>query len=150
MAVAHRIDAPVTAFAASFARYAVLVVVGIAVLQLYGIQTASLVAVLGATSLAIGLALQGTISDLAAGVILLLFRPFHIGDDVEVAGKARSRTMFLTAIRRAMKLVDVDAMRFWSSRGASDFVPGGDFVLEREAGETDAALGRRLRPHRQF
>ena len=101
LTVTHRIDALVTVFAASFARYAVLVVVGIAVLQLFGIQTASLVAVLGATSLAIGLALQGTLSNLAAGVMLLLFRPFHIGDDVEVAGKAgkvRSLSLFMTEL----------------------------------------------------
>jgi small conductance mechanosensitive channel len=85
--VAHRVDPLVTLFVSSVTRYGVLAVVGIAVLQLFGIQTASLVAVLGATSLAIGLALQGTLSNLAAGVMLLLFRPFHIGDDVEVAGK---------------------------------------------------------------
>ena len=88
LSVAHRVDPLVTLFVGSLARYGVLAVVGIAVLQLFGIQTASLVAVLGATSLAIGLALQGTLSNIAAGVMLLLFRPFHIGDDVEVAGKA--------------------------------------------------------------
>jgi small conductance mechanosensitive channel len=101
LTVTHRIDALVTVFAASFARYAVLVVVGIAVLQLFGIQTASLVAVLGATSLAIGLALQGTLSNLAAGVMRLLFRLFHIGDDVEVAGKAgkvRLLSLFTTEL----------------------------------------------------
>jgi len=57
--------------------------------------------VLGATSLAIGLALQGTLSNLAAGVMLLLFRPFHIGDDVEVAGKAgkvKSLALFMTEL----------------------------------------------------
>jgi len=89
LTVAHRVDALVTAFLASLARYATLALVGIAVLQLFGIQTASLIAVLGAASLAIGLALQGTLSNLAAGVMLLIFRPFHIGDDVEVAGRAR-------------------------------------------------------------
>jgi len=74
--VTHRVDPLVTLFVGSLVRYGVLAVVGIAVLQLFGIQTASLVAVLGATSLAIGLALQGTLSNLAAGVMLLLFRPF--------------------------------------------------------------------------
>ncbi|UPK31573.1 mechanosensitive ion channel [Bradyrhizobium sp. 186] len=99
--VTHRVDPLVTLFVASVTRYGVLAIVGIAVLQLFGIQTASLVAVLGATSLAIGLALQGTLSNLAAGVMLLLFRPFHIGDDVEVAGKAgkvRSLTLFMTEL----------------------------------------------------
>ncbi|MCK1542007.1 mechanosensitive ion channel [Bradyrhizobium sp. 179] len=101
LSVTHRVDPLVTLFVASVARYAVLAVVGIAVLQLFGIQTASLVAVLGATSLAIGLALQGTLSNLAAGVMLLLFRPFHIGDDVEVAGKAgkvKSLSLFMTEL----------------------------------------------------
>jgi small conductance mechanosensitive channel len=94
-------DPLVTIFLASLARYAVLAVVGIAVLQLFGIQTASLVAVLGATSLAIGLALQGTLSNLAAGVMLLLFRPFHIGDDIEIAGKAgkvKALSLFMTEL----------------------------------------------------
>jgi small conductance mechanosensitive channel len=101
LSVTHRVDPLVTLFVASVARYGVLAIVGIAVLQLFGIQTASLVAVLGATSLAIGLALQGTLSNLAAGVMLLLFRPFHIGDDVEVGGKAgkvRSLSLFLTEL----------------------------------------------------
>ncbi|MFK4507616.1 mechanosensitive ion channel [Bradyrhizobium daqingense] len=101
LSVTHRVDPLVTLFVGSLARYGVLAVVGIAVLQLFGIQTASLVAVLGATSLAIGLALQGTLSNLAAGVMLLLFRPFHIGDEVEVAGKAgkvRSLSLFMTEL----------------------------------------------------
>lgn len=101
LTVTHRVDPLVTLFVSSLARYGVLALVGIAVLQLFGIQTASLVAVLGATSLAIGLALQGTLSNLAAGVMLLLFRPFRIGDDVEVAGKAgkvKSLSLFMTEL----------------------------------------------------
>jgi small conductance mechanosensitive channel len=101
LTVTHRVDPLVTAFLASLARYGVLAVVGISVLQLFGIQTASLVAVLGATSLAIGLALQGTLSNLAAGVMLLLFRPFSVGDEVEVAGRAgkvRSLSLFMTEL----------------------------------------------------
>ena len=97
----HRVDALVTVFLSSLARYAVLAVVGVAVLQLFGIQTASLVAVLGATSLAIGPALQGTLSNLAAGVMLLLFRPFRIGDDVEVAGKGRQGAGLVAVHERA-------------------------------------------------
>ena len=88
LASTRRIDPTVTGFLASIARYGVLVFVGIAVLQRFGIQTTSIIAVLGATSLAIGLALQGTLSNVAAGVMLLLFRPFKVGDAVEVAGRA--------------------------------------------------------------
>jgi small conductance mechanosensitive channel len=101
LTVTHRVDPLVTAFLASLAGYATLAIVGIAALQLFGIQTASLVAVLGATSLAIGLALQGTLSNLAAGVMLLLFRPFRIEDDVEVGGKAgkvKSLSLFMTEL----------------------------------------------------
>jgi small conductance mechanosensitive channel len=102
LAHARRIDPLVSNFVASLARYAVLAVVGIAVLQLFGIQTASLVALLGAASLAIGLALQGTLTNLAAGVMLLLFRPFKIGDNVEVGGKAgtvTSLSLFVTELK---------------------------------------------------
>lgn len=98
---ARRVDPLVINFLASLAQYAVLAIVAIAVLQLFGIQTASLVAVLGATSLAIGLALQGTLTNFAAGVMLLLFRPFRIGDNVEVGGKAgkvKSLSLFLTEL----------------------------------------------------
>lgn len=101
LTVTHGTDPLVTAFLASLAHYGILVIIGIAVLHLFGIQTTSLVAVLGATSLAIGLALQGTLSNLAAGIMLLLFRPFQIGHDVEVGGKAgkvRSLSLFMTEL----------------------------------------------------
>ncbi|MFV1986086.1 MAG: mechanosensitive ion channel family protein [Gemmatimonadota bacterium] len=58
----------------------------IAVLGLFGIPTASFVAILGAAGLAVGLAMQGTLSNFAAGVMLLVFRPFRVGDLVETAG----------------------------------------------------------------
>ena len=60
----------------------------VSVLNLFGIQTASLIAVLGAAGLAVGLAMQGTLSNFAAGVMLLVFRPFKLGDYVAVAGVA--------------------------------------------------------------
>jgi small conductance mechanosensitive channel len=83
-------DASLIPFFASLAYYTVLAVVLIAVLGLFGIETTSLIAVLGAAGLAVGLALQGTLSNFAAGVMLLLFRPFRAGDYVEVAGSAGS------------------------------------------------------------
>lgn len=61
--------------------------VGIAVLNRFGVQTASIIALLGAAGLAIGLALQGTLSNLAAGVMLLIFRPYKVNDFVDAAGK---------------------------------------------------------------
>lgn len=81
-----RIDRTVTLFLASCARYAALIFTFTAVLTAFGIQTTSFVAVLGAMGLAIGLALQGTLSNLAAGIMLVVFRPFHIGDRIEAGG----------------------------------------------------------------
>ena len=84
------VDATLIPFVASLVYYLVMAVVIIAVLSLFGIQTTSLIAVLGAAGLAVGLALQGTLSNFAAGVMLLLFRPFKVGDFVEVGGIAGS------------------------------------------------------------
>jgi small conductance mechanosensitive channel len=81
-------DASLIPFFASMLYYAVLGVVLISVLNLFGIETTSLIAVFGAAGLAVGLALQGTLSNFAAGVMLLIFRPIRVGDFVEVAGQA--------------------------------------------------------------
>lgn len=94
-----RIDGTLVGFAASLVRYGVLVLVGIAVLNQFGVQTASIIAVFGATGLAIGLALQGTLSHLASGAMLLLFRPFTVGDLVQLGahrGRVRELNMFTT------------------------------------------------------
>ena len=83
---APHFDAMLKSFFGSLARYLVLTVTMLAVLSQCGIQTTSLVAVVGAASLAVGLALQGTLSNLAAGVMLLIFRPFRIGHKVQIGG----------------------------------------------------------------
>ena len=70
-----RIDRTITLFLANGARYTVLVFTFTAVLSTFGVATTSFVAVLGALGIAIGLALQGTLSNLAAGIMLVLFRP---------------------------------------------------------------------------
>jgi len=80
------IDPTLVPFLSKGAYYLALTVVLIAVLNLFGVQTASLVAVLGAAGLAVGLALQGTLSNFAAGVMLLIFRPFRIDDFIDAAG----------------------------------------------------------------
>ena len=79
-------DPMLQGFFGSLARYLVLTVTVLAVLSQFGIQTTSLIAVLGAAGLAVGLALQGTLSNLAAGVMLLIFRPFRIGHKVQIGG----------------------------------------------------------------
>ena len=83
-------DETLASFLSSLVKYLVIAITVIAVLGKFGVETTSLVAVLGAAGLAVGLALQGTLSNVAAGVMLLLFRPFKIGDFVEVAGESGS------------------------------------------------------------
>ncbi len=83
-----RIDDMLRSFFGSLAKYIIIAMTVIAVLNQFGVQTASLIAVVGAAGLAIGLALQGTLSNVAAGVMLLIFRPFKAGDYVEVGGRS--------------------------------------------------------------
>jgi small conductance mechanosensitive channel len=95
----ERMDETVSQFLASLAKYVVIIITIIALLDQFGVETTSLVAVVGAAGLAIGLALQGTLSNVAAGVMLLIFRPFKIGQFVEVAGYAgvvKTITLFVT------------------------------------------------------
>lgn len=82
-----KMDATLVRFFGSLVRYAIIAFVIIAALQQFGVEATSLVAVFGAAGLAIGLALQGTLSNVAAGVMLLMFRPFKIGDFVDIGGK---------------------------------------------------------------
>jgi len=98
---APQIDTTLRGFFASIARYLVLIVTLLAVLAKFGVQTASLVAVIGAAGLAVGLALQGTLSNVAAGVMLLILRPFRVGQFVEIggiAGTVRDLTLFSTEL----------------------------------------------------
>jgi small conductance mechanosensitive channel len=81
------VDEMLSGFFAKLVKYLVMAVDIIAVLNQFGVQTTSLIAVLGAAGLAIGLALQGTLSNVAAGVMLLIFRPFKIGQYVEIGGQ---------------------------------------------------------------
>lgn len=88
-ALAYRgIDNAVSSFFRQLSYYGMLVVVVVAALGQLGVQTASFVAVIGAAGLAVGLALQGSLSNFAAGVLLILFRPFRSGNYIEAAGTA--------------------------------------------------------------
>ncbi|MCA8929871.1 MAG: mechanosensitive ion channel [Alphaproteobacteria bacterium] len=82
------IDATLGSFFGNLVRWVILIAVFSAVLDTFGIQATSLVAVLGAATLAIGLALQGTLGNLAAGVMLIVFRPYRIGQFVSIGGTA--------------------------------------------------------------
>ena len=85
-AVRRTAHASVADLAARAVRWAVLAIVLVLVLGRLGVQTASLVALLGAAGLTVGLALQSTLSNVAAGTMLLVLRPFEVGDAVEIAG----------------------------------------------------------------
>ncbi|MFC2966987.1 mechanosensitive ion channel family protein [Acidimangrovimonas pyrenivorans] len=82
----ERLDATLFSFLGNISRYTILTFTVLFVLNTFGIQTTSILAVLGAAGLAIGLALQGTLSNVAAGVMIILFRPFKLGDFVDVGG----------------------------------------------------------------
>lgn len=83
-----RQDPTVLSFAVQVVRVVVIIIGMIAVLQRLGVQTTSIIAVLGAASLAVGLALQGTLSNVAAGVMLLVLRPYRVGETIDVGGAA--------------------------------------------------------------
>ena len=82
------IDETIIPFVSRLVYFLIMAFVLLAVLGLFGIPTTSVIAVLGAASLAVGLALQGTLTNFAAGVMLLVFRPFEVDDYIEVSGHA--------------------------------------------------------------
>lgn len=99
-----RHDQTVLSFAVQVVRVVVYIVGLIAVLQRLGVQTTSIIAVLGAASLAVGLALQGTLSNVAAGVLLLVLRPYKVGDVIEiggVSGTVQRLDLFVTQMSNA-------------------------------------------------
>ncbi|MGH2272306.1 mechanosensitive ion channel family protein [Anaerohalosphaeraceae bacterium U12dextr] len=81
-----KVDPTLSKFVRNLLYFGLLVFVAIAALSRLGVETTSLVAVIGAAGLAVGLALQGSLSNFAAGVLLIIFKPFRVGDFVEVAG----------------------------------------------------------------
>ena len=96
-----QIDPTLGNFAASVVRWVLLAIVLVAVLGIFGIEATSLVAMLGAATLAIGLALQGTLSDIAAGFMLILFRPYKLGQFVDIGGTAgtvKDMNLFVTEL----------------------------------------------------
>lgn len=98
----RRVDAALTSFIGSLTNMGLKVLLVVSVASMIGISTASFIAVIGAAGLAIGLALQGSLANFAGGVLILLFRPFRIGDWIEaqgVAGTVDSIQIFHTVLR---------------------------------------------------
>ena len=81
------LDVTLFHFLGNLARYTILAFAALFVLNTFGVQTTSIIAAIGAAGLAIGLAMQGALSNVAAGVMLILFRPFKLGDFIEVDGE---------------------------------------------------------------
>ena len=102
-----RMDDTLKPFLAKLVWYVVMVFVLVAVLSQFGVQTTSLIAVLGAAGLAIGFALQGTLSNVASGVMLLFLRPFNTGDYIDaggIAGTVVEISLFSTEIKTSQGL----------------------------------------------
>lgn len=96
-----QIDATLVRFLASAARYGLLILALVSCLGTFGITATSFAAVIGAAGIALGLAFQGTLSNLAAGVMLLIFRPFRVGDTIKVgaySGTVKALELFSTVL----------------------------------------------------
>ena len=101
MSTLPRVDKTLAPILASTIRYAGFILTLVVALGQFGVQTTSIIAVLGAAGLAIGLALQGTLSNVASGIMLLLLRPFSVGDWIEtnsISGTVQEIGLFATQI----------------------------------------------------
>lgn len=107
-------DSTVRSYIYNTVKVVLWVIMVVTLLNIVGVQTTSFVAVVGAAGLAIGLALQGSLSNFAAGVMLLLFRPFHGDDEIEVAG-VTGRVVEIDIFSTVLDLPD----------GTRAFVPNG-------------------------
>jgi len=114
-----QMDETLKPFLAKLVWYVIMIFVLVAVLNQFGVQTASIITVLGAAGLAIGLALQGTLANVASGVMLLFLRPFNVGDYVDaggIAGTVVEIGLFNTEITTIAGLcLIVPNSKIWSS-----------------------------------
>jgi len=110
----HAADETLADFVSALVRYVVIAIGIIAVLQQIGVQATSVLAVLGAASLAVGLALQGTLGNVAAGVMIVLLRPYRVGDKVELNGR-QGKVVDLDLFNT--KVVDFDGLTLYLPNG---------------------------------
>ena len=97
-----KIDETLVSFGGNMLQFVMIMLVVIAALSRLGFQTSSLIAMMGAAALAVGLSLQSNLSNLAAGVLILIFRPFRLGEMVEmggILGKVEEITIMVTKLR---------------------------------------------------
>ena len=96
-----KVDAAVVSFVGSLTYFLILTFAVLAALAKFGVQTTSFVAIIGAAGFAVGFALQGSLANFAAGVLILILRPFKVGDDIMGAGEAgtvKEITLFTTVL----------------------------------------------------
>ncbi len=129
-----KVDVTWALMLANMARYLLLVFAAIAVLNHLGVETTSIVAVIGAAGLAIGLALQGTLSNIAAGLMLIFLRPFRIGDFIETSdvefSVVREINIFTTEVRTFDgKIIHVPNAQLWN-KPISNFTEFGKRRIE--------------------
>ncbi len=99
------VDQTLISFLGNLSYWALMAFLLITAVGIMGIQTSSLVAALGAAGLAVGLALQGSLSNFAAGVLIIIFRPFKVGDFVE-AGGSSGTVKEITILTTVMTMID--------------------------------------------
>ena len=113
------LDDTLFTFLGNILRYVILIFAGLFILNTFGIQTTSFVAIIGAAGLAIGLALQGTLSNVAAGVMIILFRPIKLGDFVQIGGEngtAKSISLNYTELASAANVqIIIPNARVWGN-----------------------------------
>jgi small conductance mechanosensitive channel len=98
----HKVDPTIVSFLGNLTYVALMVFIILAAINQLGVQTTSFIAVIGAAGLAIGLAMQGSLSNFASGFLLILFRPFKVGDFIEgagVAGVVEEIQIFVTQLK---------------------------------------------------
>ncbi len=102
MMQSQEVDKILESFVCNLAYWTIMIFVIIAAINQVGVQTTSLIAVMGAAGLAVGLALQGSLSNFAAGVLIVVFRPYRVGDWVEAAGISGSveQVQILTTVMK--------------------------------------------------
>ncbi len=97
-----RIEVSLISFVSNLVYYGVIAFIALAIMKLLGIDTTSLVAILGAAGIAVGLALQGSLSNFSAGLLIVIFHPFRVGDWIEgagVSGIVEEIQLFTTLVR---------------------------------------------------
>ncbi len=116
----RRVDNTIAPILSQIVRYAIIVITAVIVLGQFGVQTASILAVLGAVGLAIALALQGTLSNIAAGVMIIWLRPFSVGEYIDgegIAGSVVEIGLFGTRLRTYDGIfVFVPNSRLWNAK----------------------------------